>query len=225
MKKTERIIILKHFPFRDKQYMVEALSKHEGKKSFVVYAGTGKKSRMRRALLRPLHLLEIEYTESGKYLPVIKEMTLVYHYKELYRDIKKMSVALLLAEILRQTVRANENGARLFSWVENQLIQLDQNKFSPDFHLFFLLELARFLGFSLYDTQSGIFFDGETHDLLPEFTNDETDAMKQFIEKGYTHNSTQRRMVLAWMEKYFRFHLDRFEIKQYLDIYKKMLHE
>ncbi len=221
MNKKDRILVLKIFPYNDTQHIVETLSRSEGKKSFLIYMGTGRKSSRKRALVRPGHFLDITYSHKPKLLPVIQEVQPSYIFSSIFSDIKKLSVVFFLLSVLKQAVYSNETDISLFEWIEKKFIRMEKETYNPDFHLYFLTELAGILGFQPELEQIGTFFDNN----LSNPSEEEQSAMAFFLRNGKTQNLQQRRQVLHWLEKYFRLHLGKFSIVEEMQYFKSMLHE
>ncbi len=222
MKKKDRILVLKIFPYNDTKHIVETLARSEGKKSFIIHMGGGKKSSRKRALIRPGHILDITYSQKPNLLPIIRELQLSYLFSGIFSDLKKLSIAFFLLSVLKQTVYSNETDSSLFDWVEKNWLRLNSEPYNPDFHLHFLTELAGILGFQIEREQIGTFFDSH---LTLHPRKEEQTAMEFFLRHGKTRNLQQRRQVLHWLEKYFQLHLGKFSIVEEMQYFKSMLHE
>jgi DNA repair protein RecO (recombination protein O) len=89
---------------------------------------------------------------------------------EIPSDIKKNAVVLFLSEVLTRVI--TEEGtpnSSLFHFIQKNIIHLETKRFSPLFHLKFMMELSQHLGFypnqsemeeDYFDLESGCFFDG-----------------------------------------------------------------
>jgi len=121
-----------------------------GYKTFIVKGVYGsKKSKFSKAHFFPLNIINLNYSYTeGKNLGFIKEVKTEKLYKSLHLDIQKSSVIIFLSEILNsifkeETLVNND----LFNFLLNSLSWYDQVKSCNNFHLKFLIELSRFIGF------------------------------------------------------------------------------
>jgi len=121
-----------------------------GYKTFIVKGVYGsKKSKFSKAHFFPLNIINLNYSYTeGKNLGFIKEVKTEKLYKSLHLDIQKSSVIIFLSEILNsifkeETLVNND----LFNFLLNTLSWYDQVKSCNNFHLKFLIELSRFIGF------------------------------------------------------------------------------
>jgi DNA repair protein RecO (recombination protein O) len=63
-------------------------------------------------------------------------------------DIRKGSISMFLGDILSKTIKEEEENAGLFKYLHNMILKLDRQEAEiADFHLHFLVQLARYLGF------------------------------------------------------------------------------
>ena len=100
-------------------------------------------------MLQPLTLLEMEVSHrENKQLQYIKEFTRAYNYQSIPFDVLKSTVALLLLEVISKSIREHEQNEDMFHFIYESLCALDQSeKLNPDFHLMFLVQFTRHLGF------------------------------------------------------------------------------
>ena len=67
-------------------------------------------------------------------------------------------VSLFLSEICANICTSEAPDIELFNYLEEKLIYLDRNEFSANFHLKFLLDLSKYLGFYPDDNDSHLPF-------------------------------------------------------------------
>jgi DNA repair protein RecO (recombination protein O) len=129
-----------------------------GRQSFLVQGVYRKKSKFPPTLFQPLTLLEIEQSVSPKReLQRIKEAILLYPYHSIPFDHSKVAIALFLSEILFKTLREEEPNPALFEFVENALHFFDTIEVGvADFHLWFIVNFTRFLGFYPVNNYSSV---------------------------------------------------------------------
>jgi DNA repair protein RecO (recombination protein O) len=146
MNTTLNGIYLGHTNYSDTSVIARVFTAQFGRKSFLFKGVKTKKGQA--GLLMPCNHLEFVCN----YHPS-KELNVVYslHLKEpratLCTDIRKTTVALFLTEILSKSLHVETDEPELYRFLTEKLNSFDQERFSPVFHLFFLLQLAKYLGF------------------------------------------------------------------------------
>jgi len=162
MTKT-RSVVLRCVRYGDSSLVVDMLTEHHGRVSFMVRLSKSVKGKMRRNLFQPLTLLEVDFdfkNHSG--LQRLGDVRLAAPLPSLLSDPYKLSIGMFLAEFLSYATRDESDNALLYQFVENSLRWLDGvgGQFS-NFHLVFMIKLSRFIGFlpNTDDYHEGDFFD------------------------------------------------------------------
>jgi DNA repair protein RecO (recombination protein O) len=150
-------------------------------------------------------------------------------YEQIPTDIRKSTIALFLAEILQHSIREEQANPSMFTFLETAFLWLDAHEQVSNFHLVFLLELTRHLGFypdctdielPLFHLQEGIF----THQPLPGTLHKfETETFKKLIELNFdqsaqTFHVSERQQLLKILVDYYTHHLDGFRKPQSLEV-------
>ena len=153
--KTEGIV-LNHIKYTDSSIIVTIYTKSYGKQSYIVKNLHGKKSKFKFNLFRPLNLLELEinYREKRE-LQTLSELRILHPYINLHQNIFKSSIALFISEILFRSLREETPNKELYNFIEYYLLKLDEETGSiENFHVFFLMQLTKLLGFFPTDNYS-----------------------------------------------------------------------
>lgn len=142
-------IVFRAIRYDDKKLIVKIYTDNKGLQSYFVTAGKSPKSLIKHALLQPLTQLELETTaRENKQFSKIKDIRCSYHYSDLTQNIYKNSIALFLNEVLYTSVREEEPNENLFDFITAAFQWLDHaEEHITNFHLYFLIELSRHLGF------------------------------------------------------------------------------
>ena len=138
-----------------------------------------------------------------------------------------------MLEILNKVISGEEPQEELYDFVESEFAQLDsQSQTDNNFHLYFLLHLSRYLGFTpageyseeypLFDLQEGCFI----KDQLPQqhqISSPYSRYISELLEENSVvpMNNRERMEVLEVLLKYFSYHLTGFANIQS----HKILHE
>lgn len=144
-----RAIVLHYIKYSDNSIIVHCYTQHSGRMSFIVSGVYSKKTNLRINYFQPLYILDLEiYFQPKRELQRIKELKNVLPYEEMTENLYKSTVSLFLAEILYKSLRESEPNALLFDFISKSLSWYDQQKENYfHFHLLFLLNLTRYLGF------------------------------------------------------------------------------
>ena len=149
MIKTEAIV-LSHLKYGEHSVIATLYTSAMGRQSVLVKGAFSKRTPMKASLFRPLYLLDISLRYSARrQLQYIGDMSLSVPFLNIPYDPVKSGIALFLSEVLYRTLRAEEADGALFAFLSHAVQVLDLNRHgTANFHLVFLLRLARYLGFS-----------------------------------------------------------------------------
>ncbi|MFN8274574.1 MAG: DNA repair protein RecO [Flavobacteriaceae bacterium] len=228
--KTQAIVI-SSVRYQEKSLIVRCFTASDGLKSYFVRdAFSSKKNLQKIAYFQPLTLLEIEAIHKNKgSLEQFKEIKLHQAYEQISTDIRKSTIALFLAEMLQHSIREEEPNIGLFTFLQTAFLWLDTHENVANFHLVFLFELTRHLGFypdvserelPLFHLQEGVF----TQQILPGTLNEfETDVFKKLINLNFDQSAhlfhvSERQQLLKILVAYYSSHLDGFKKPQSLEV-------
>lgn len=122
-----------------------------GRRNYLVQGVRSAKGRgSKLALFQPMFPVEFEGLESSRQqMHRFKEVRSGFLLQSLPFDVRKSTMALFMAEVLYRLVRESEPNEALFDFVWNCAGALDtMDDGVANFHLWFLANLSRFLGFS-----------------------------------------------------------------------------
>ncbi|MBP3482692.1 MAG: DNA repair protein RecO C-terminal domain-containing protein [Alistipes sp.] len=164
-----RGIVLNTVKYGDSSMVAQLLTDVGGRRSYMVQGirssrGHGSKA----ALLQPMFAVEFEGLESSRMdMHRFRELHAGIVLRSLPFDVRKSTVALFMAEVLYRLVRESEPNELLFDFVWGSVEALDTlQEGVANFHLWFLANLSRFLGFSpgnayergaVFDMHEGLF--------------------------------------------------------------------
>jgi DNA repair protein RecO (recombination protein O) len=160
---TTKAIVLSAIKYSDADLIVKCYTQ-EGLKSYMLKRILkSKKGKLKAAYFQPLTQLELIANHNTKgTLNFIREAKLSYPYNSIGVNITKQTIALFLSEVLSKSIREEEVNKQLFEFVETALIWLDTHSDVSNFHLLFLINLTKHLGFYPEKEQNkALFFDLE----------------------------------------------------------------
>jgi DNA repair protein RecO (recombination protein O) len=139
-------------------------------------------------------------------------------------DVFKNSIVFFLNEVLYKSIREEESNPSMFEFIYNSILWLDKPQpASNDFHLIFLLQLSRYLGFSPsnnYSEERNIFNlkDGSFQSFYPDhphfISTPSSVSFSRIINAPYSFSidisSIERRMLIASVLEYYALHIEGF---------------
>lgn len=226
-------IVLSALKYGDTSLIVKCFTQTEGVKSYMIRGVLkAKKGKLKAAYFQPLTQLQITANHSHKNsLNSIREAQVINPYETIYTSIIKQSIVLFLSEVLSTIIQEEEENQQLYNYIEASLIWLDAHDSISNFHLLFLLNLSKFLGFYpdisekekvAFNLLNGCFTDS-THEKLTIFGSELTSFKKLLginfdaISKVSFHKK-ERQIVLRMIIRYFELHLDGFKKPKSLDV-------
>ena len=180
-----------------------------------------KKGKIKSAYFQLLSQLDliVNYRESRS-LQAIKEVKMLAIYDDIYTNITKAAIVMFIAEVLSGILKEEEENISLFKYLENTFLLLDKSENVSNFHLLFLINLTKFLGFYPELNYSNFkFFNLEEGKFQPNkcskyCISDKTlDDLKQFLGTNFDElnkvviSSERRRELLNVILLYFELHL------------------
>ncbi len=217
-----KAIVLHTLKYSDSSLIAHCYTQTQGKQSFILKGIlTAKKGMIRKSQFQVLTQLEIlfDFKNNGK-LQFLKEVKVIHPYQTIPNRIEKNAMAQFLAEILNNSILEEEANPSLYVFLETAFHWLDSNNKISDFHLIFLINLTKYLGFFPNDEpQDALYFNLETgcfDALLPREQYIEGDQIPVFRELlgmnfgsllSFKLNRTKRRGLLETLIRYFELHL------------------
>lgn len=217
-------IVFHTIPYSDSRVIAKIYTEHSGVESFILTISRSKKGKIKNNLLQPLTQLElvVDYRDKNG-LQSVREISCQEPYLHLQEDIIKTSIALFLAEVLYKSVKEEEANEQLYAFIANSFHILDlQEEGVANFHLCFLVQLTKFLGFypqqntsgekSLFDLRDGIFrnsFPEHLHYLDPP----EARMLENLLPLSYSNMHTfllsgeTRRIMVKHLLHYYELHV------------------
>jgi len=228
-------IVLSAIKYQEKSLIVKCFTQSDGLKSyFIQSAFSSKKSNQKIAYFQPLTILEIEANHKNKgTLEHFKEVKLAYNYQNINTDIVKSSMVLFLSEVLHNSIFEEEKNENLFSFLETSLMWLDTHDAIANFHLIFLLQLTKFLGFypqmqeteaTYFEMIEGVFSPFQGTSCLNQH---ETQLLKKLIHLKFedtnkNFHKEERQVLLKIILDYYSIHLQGFKKPNSLEVLKEI---
>jgi DNA repair protein RecO (recombination protein O) len=202
-----------------------------GRSSYLVLNTHGKRSKVSRALLQPLSILEMEVEHlNNRDIQRIKEAKTACTFTQLQCNPYKNAIALFLSEVLYRIIHEKEANQPLFDYLYRSIQWLDITEDGiGNFHLTFLFQLSTYLGIRPNGKtfKNGCFFDllnGIFTESIPEHNHylnrEESIVFERLLRINfenmalYSFTRQERTNILRHIIQYYKLHLSDFpEIK------------
>ena len=221
-------IILHTVKYSESSLIVKIYTRSFGLRSYMVSGVRSKRSKNKATLFQPLALVDMVVSNSNKgNLHRISEITILHPYSEIPNDIVKSSIATFLNEILYKALSEEHPDEDMFDFVKNSLLVLDlAHDNCANFHIFFMIQLSRFLGFypqGRYTTETPIFDlrEGRFISHFPDhhfyLTAQDSSLLYDFITARYETihqlklGNTERKQLLQAMILFYQLHIASFK--------------
>lgn len=221
--KTE-IIVLSALRYQEKSLIVKCFSIHFGLQTYFIRNAFSKRNKaLNSAYFQPLTLLFVDATHKNKgSLEYITDLKLAYPYRTVSTDFYKNSVCIFLAEVLAGSIKETEANTEFFLFMKTALIWFDEHDFTPDFHLWFLFHVTKYLGFFPDDSDTdSLYFNPDegsfTMHYTPNcFSEDETALLRKLLEikpdgAKSPFRNPERRTLLKLLLQYYETHVTGFK--------------
>ena len=230
-----KAIVISSLKFKEKSLIVKCFTLSSGLKTYFVRdAFSSRKTSQKMAYFQPLTVIEIEAVHKNKgTLENFKEVKIATAFHSIHTDIFKSTMVLFLSEILQHSIHEEEKNEALFVFLETALNWLDSHDEISNFHLIFMLEITKYLGFypdvsyiemPFFEMTEGVF---SPFHAISSLTEHETTLFKQLIHLRFdtdqkTFHVIEKQVLLKVLIDYYSFHLDGFKRPKSLDVLKEV---
>ncbi len=239
MQQTVQGIILQNTKYQDKKNILKIYTLQHGLQSYAIHIGRSKSSKIKPAHILALNQIEfIEHTRKTREVQKISEMHVTHVYQKLFLDLNKNCIAVFLNEVLIKSLKEQHENEALYFFISQKLKELDSSeKNISNFHLHFLIELAKHLGFypnnnysqklCLFDLQDGIFTANVP--LHSYYTDSETSFQfnklitANFNEADVFFTGQIRSELLKTLLLFYRLHVPNFGEVKSIQVLKEVL--
>jgi DNA repair protein RecO (recombination protein O) len=230
-----RAIVISSIKYQEKSLIVKCFTLSDGLKSYFVRdAFSSRKSNQKIAYFQPFSLLEIEAVHKNKgTLENFKEIKLAVPFQTIHSDVVKSTIVLFLSEMMHYSILEEEENEALFTYLETSLLWLDAHDDMVNFHLIFLLEASKYLGFYPDISEMELpFFEMKEGNFSPfsavsSLSEHETLLFKKLINLKLesdikTFHVIERQLLLKILIDYYSYHLEGFRKPKSLEVLKEV---
>ncbi|CAL2079220.1 DNA repair protein RecO [Tenacibaculum sp. 190524A05c] len=230
---STKAIVFSSIKYGDTSLIVKCFTLEEGVKTYMIKGVLkAKKGKLKAAYFQPLTQLQLTASHNNKgNLNSLREASVSIPYESIPLDIIKQSIVLFLSEILSSIIQEEEKNEGLYNYIETALIWLDTHDAISNFHLLFLLNLSKYLGFypdtsnsdaSAFSLLEGSFTNSNYEKLT--LINTDLTLFKKLLGINFdaihtiSFNKKERQTLLRIIIQYFELHLEGFKKPKSLDV-------
>lgn len=233
-------IILNTTTYSESSLILKVYTRDFGLQSYIASGVRGKKSKNKINLLQALSIVELVVVANPKStLHRVSEISALHPYSDIPYNLVKSSIALFLNEMLYKSLKEDHPDEELFDFVVQSFQILDLSiENTSNFHLYFLIQLSKFLGFY----PQGIFTDKEPYFDLQEgkytsvppihpyyLEKERGDLLSKFVQSSYKHiheitvSKLERKLLLDALVQFYKLHMHSFGDLKSLDVLEQVL--
>jgi DNA repair protein RecO (recombination protein O) len=222
-----RGIVFKTTDYGESSVIVQVFTEKFGLQSYMVNGARKPKAKIGRNMLQSLHLLEmVVYHKNTGNVQRIKELKNAPLLQTIPYDVIKSSIAIFLNEVLYKAVKQQAADENSFGFIFSAIEWLDhQTEGLANFHLLFLIQLTRYLGFypdryladeaDYFDMRNGVFCRYKPDSVLylsPPHTQNFARLLQCSFENAALVKLTNddRRYLIQKLLDYYTFHIEGF---------------
>lgn len=225
MIRKTRGIVLHTTKFGESSLVAHCYTEQSGRQTFMLKGVRKSKKQNRSNLFQPLFILDFEvYHKDSREIQLVKEVRRAIPLNSLPFDITKSTQAIFIAEVLYRVLKEEEPNPVLANFLISTIEYLDtMEEASPDFHIIFMFQLSRHLGFYPQNNfgEEGFFFNLASGRFKAVFTDPEnfldeeaSSLWHRFMRsdlqsvKTEEFNGIQRKITLDNLVRFYKLHVN-----------------
>ncbi|MGN0068141.1 MAG: DNA repair protein RecO [Prevotella sp.] len=236
---TTKAIVLRALKYGDSRLIVDLLTEQFGRLSFIQHIPKTGRARVKKQFFQPLTIMEATFDfRPNAPLQRLRDVALSAPFISIPFDPVKLSIALFIAEFIYYGTRDEQGNEPLFEYVTASVRWLDGCCGAvANFHLTFMLHIARFIGFSpntdcdspdaCFDLRSGCFTDSVP--LHADFLRPEdASRLRQLLRMDFSNmhlfrmSREERNRCTEIMLNYYRLHVADFPELRSFSVMKEL---
>jgi DNA repair protein RecO (recombination protein O) len=239
MQVSTKAIVVSKLRYKDHDLIVKCYTEKYGIKSYLLKnVLKSRKGKFKPAYFQPLTIIDIEAEhKDNRSLHYLKDIKIQNDFESIHTNIIKSTMAMFLAEVLNNVLKEEEENSSLYNYLETSLIWFNENGVDTNFHLIFLIELTKYLGFypdtshselKYFNLEDGKFYqaklgkhfiEGENLTLLKQLLGIKFDALKSANFKPIKKLEFLNMILL-----YLKLHLDGFKQPKSVTVLNQIFH-
>jgi len=222
-----RGIVFKVTDYSESSVVAKIFTEKFGLQAYLINGVKKSRAKIRLNMLQPLHLLDmVVYHKPNGNIQRIAELRNQPLLQQIPYDIVKSSLAIFINEALYRSVKQHFEDRPLFEFIFSSIELLDKTEAGlANFHMVFLLQLSRYLGFypersqedemPYFDLKNGMYTGSfPVHSFV--LREEETKLFKAVLKTKFETlqslhmSSSDRKQLLEKIIVFYKLHLDDF---------------
>lgn len=222
-----RGIVFKATDYGESSVIVQIFTEKFGLQSYIINGAKKPKAKIARNMLQPLHLLDlVVYHKNTGSVQRIAELKNAPVLQTIPYDVIKSCIAIFLNEVLYKAIKQQTAEENIFDFVFSGIEWLDhQDGNVANFHLLFLTQLTRYLGFypdrflignaDYFDLKNGTFSKYKPDSVMylsPPHTQNFSALLQCSFEnmQSLKFSNDERRYLIQKLMEYYALHIEGF---------------
>tara|TARA_B100001057_G_scaffold211878_1_gene212291 strand:- start:11452 stop:12180 length:729 start_codon:yes stop_codon:yes gene_type:complete len=143
-------LVISSIKYGDSSLITTCYTKYFGLKSYLLKGIlNSRKGKLSKGMFQTFSLISLISNHKKKEgLNFINEAGISKPFKSIHTSIFKSTVVIFLSEVLRSVLKEEkEKNEELYDFLEVMILWLDSENFNSNFHLKFLIDLTKYMGF------------------------------------------------------------------------------
>ena len=222
-----RGIVFKTTDYSESSVVVQIFTEKFGLQSYIINGAKKPKAKISRNMLQPLHLVDmVVYHKSNGNVQRIAELKNSPTLQTIPYDVIKSCIVMFLNEVLYKAVKQQTPDETIFDFIFNAIELLDhKTRGLANFHLLFLVQLTRYLGFyphgglmaeaNFFDMKDGVFSNYKP-DSLSYLSPPHTKNFYTLLQSNFGNiddvklSNDERRYLINKLLEYYAMHIEVF---------------
>jgi DNA repair protein RecO (recombination protein O) len=237
MRVSDKAIILQSIKHGDRKYILKLFTHHHGTITVATAVGKTSAARIKSSSIMPLSLLDVELiVKQNKDIHQLTEAFSYHLFSNIHGSINKLSIAQFMNEIMIKCLKEQGANAHLFEFIETCLKFLnDTTDGYLNLHLYFLVELTKYLGFEpqnnfsantpFFDCREGT-FTSVSLTLPLGLSKQESLLFSEFLKADILHisiSNESRKILIDVLLSYYRLHVPGFNEVKSVEVLKEVI--
>jgi DNA repair protein RecO (recombination protein O) len=213
-------VVFRFTRYGESSIIVNIFTAQFGLQGYIVKGVRSKSSRGKIALYQPLSLLDlVVYHRENAALMHIREARSLHLYQNISSDVRKTMIALFISEVLSRGVKEESHASDLCDFIISSLIELDQTDRVENFHLVFLIQLSKWLGFQPQSIDEVL----EGRRLEPAEEKALLELLRADFSTPLQTSHNERRILLDVLVFFYARHIDGFGHMKSVSVLREIL--
>ncbi len=227
MKQSDNGILLHRISYSETSYIVTFYTEDSGIQKYIFQGGKKKTNN-----IFPLNCCELTfYKRNDSELGKLTQADSNFPLLDIYSNPIKSSIAFFIVDVLKQTLQTNQPEPKLYSFLVNQIKELNESNNVSNFPIQFLAKFTEFIGISPELTLNPRYFSLTEGDFHSEIRLGELVVEGELCRQllllfdGTESSKIYRRELLETLLHYYKIHTPKFDISDSLQIITAILYD